>query len=135
MIDKEAEILGRKVKADQVLERAAADLKDILKATARDLDPFPALFDSPFIKGVEAEPGTAARADIGCVAVCADGELYEYIYTMSVAGPYADFSRKEDTKKLDLPPRDYIPYAYNAIDQLTRLIIERRSQPPPKNKA
>jgi len=131
MIDKEAEILGRKVKADQALEQAAAALEQILKATARDLDPFPSFFESPFIKAVEAEPGGAARSDIGCVVVCPDGELYEYTFTMSVAGPFADFSRKEETKKLDLPPRDYIPYAYNAIAELTRLIMERRRQPRP----
>jgi hypothetical protein len=132
MIDKEAEILGRKVKADHVMEQAAADLKEILKATIRDLDPFPPLFDSPFIKGVEAEPGAAARADIGCVVVCPDGELYEFTYTLGAAGPMPDFSRKEETKKLDLPPRDYIPYAYNAIAEVTRLIMERRRQPRPK---
>ena len=126
MIDKEAEILGRKAKADAVLENTAQELRAILHRAVKDLDPFPNFFDSPFIHAVEAEPGAAARSDVGCVVVCPDGELYEYTFTMSVAGPYADFSRKEDAKKLDLPPRDYIPYAYNAICEVTRLIMEWR---------
>ena len=61
MIDKEAEILGRKAKADAVLENTAQELRAILHRAVKDLDPFPNFFDSPFIHAVEAERGAATQ--------------------------------------------------------------------------
>jgi hypothetical protein len=56
--------------------------------------------------------------------VCPDGELYEL--TVNFGPPRVGFvvgiEREEKVKKLDLPPLEYIPYAYNALAELTRLL-------------
>jgi hypothetical protein len=43
-----------------------------------------------------------------------------------VGGLYPEPFRKEEAKKLDLSPQDYIPYAYNALCQITKLLLERQ---------
>lgn len=118
--------LTRRAKADILIERTASQLRDMLHQAVRELDPFPFFMGSLLFQGVEAEPGGSAKAERGCIIVCPDGELYEYIYSMLVGPLYPDPFRKEETKKLDLPPQDYIPYAYNALCQITKLLLERQ---------
>lgn len=122
MADRETEILAKKAQAKAVLERAAAQLKAILQDTAKELDPFPYFLDSDSVLGLEAEP---PRTDLGCVIVCPDAELYEYTFTISASGYYPDFSRQEQLKKLDLPPHEYIHYAYTAIGALVDTLQEK----------
>ena len=123
-IDTEA----RKAKADIILERAAAQLRGMLKEAVGELVPFPPLPGSYFTFGIEVEAGSAASTDRGCVILCSDGELYEFMVGMDFSGPATDLftARREETKKLELPPKDYIPYAYNAICEVTRLLLERQ---------
>jgi len=121
----EKDPLTRRAKADIMLERTASQLRDMLHETAGELDPFPFFMGSFFIRAIEAEPGGATKEERGCVVVCPDGELYEYIYTITVGGPFPEPSRKEETRELDLPPQDYIPYAYNALCEITRLLLEK----------
>lgn len=126
MSEKGTDALTRRAKADVLIERTASQLREMLHEAARELDPFPLFMGSFSIRAIEAEPGGASKGDRGCVVACPDGELYEYIYTVTVGGPFPEPSRKEETKELKLPPRDYIPYAYNALCEITRLLLERQ---------
>jgi len=126
MTEKGLDPLARQAKADIILERVASQLREMLHEAASELDPFPPFMESLFVRAIEAEPGGAATSDRGCVVVCPDGELYEYIYTMLLGGLFPEPTRKEETKKLDLPPQEYIPYAYNALCEITKLILERQ---------
>lgn len=122
----EKDPLTRRAKADIMLERTASQLREMLQEAVGELDPFPFFMGSIFIRAIEAEPGGATKGERGCVVVCPDGELYEYIYTITVGGPFPEPSRKEEIRELDLPPQDYIPYAYNALSEITRLLLERQ---------
>ena len=126
MVEKGTDPLTRKAKADALLERNASELREMLHEAAGELGPFPFFPGSFSVRAIEAEPGAAAKADRGCVVVCPDGELYEYIYTVAAGGPFPEPSLKEETKELDLPDQDYIPYAYNALCEITKQILERK---------
>ena len=121
------DVLAKRSMADAILDSTARQLTQILHEVAGQLDPFPPFLDSVTTRAVEAEPGAAVHADRGCVVAMQDGELYEYTYTLDMTGDMPGFERKEETKKLDLPPVDYIPYAYNAICELVRMIQEKRA--------
>ena len=118
--------LTRRAKADVLIESTASQLREMLREAAGELDPFPLFMGSFTIRAIEAEPGGASKGERGCVVVCPDGELREYIYTVTVEGPFPEPSRKEETRGLELPPQDYIPYAYNALCEITRLLLERQ---------
>lgn len=62
-----------------------------------------------------------------------DGELYELRMKQGV--PQFDFEmadpvamREEELKPLDLHPRDYLIYAYNALTVVCELLLERQAQ-------
>ena len=122
--------LGRKAVADALLERTAKELGELLRAAAQELDPFPPFPGSFFTYAIEAEPGAAGRPDRGCIVVCPDGELYELVVSMDFSGPYADLmaARNEDLRPAHLPPQDYIVYAYNALAEITGLLLERQGK-------
>jgi len=111
-----------------LLERIASQLREMLHEAASELDPFPLFMGSLYVRAIEAEPGGAAKSDLGCVVVCPDGELYEYVYSMMLGGLFPEPTPKEETKKLDLPSQEYIPYAYNALCQITSLLLERQEK-------
>ena len=121
--------------ADEVLEKAAAGLHNILVALAAELDPFPFFLDSVQVQGVEAQPGGKQKAERGCIVVCRDGELYEF--TMQIRGgtPFFDFDREDSVQPAELTPEEYIPYAYRAIQELSRLIAEQGKAPKPKGQS
>ena len=118
--------LVRKAQADVSLQETAEQLRRLLQEACLELDPFPFFLGSADVRAIEAEPCRAAGPDQGCVVVCPDGILYEFTYTINVGGDASDFSRTESARKLELPPQDYIPYAYNALCEVTRLLRERR---------
>jgi hypothetical protein len=128
----EFEPLGRKAQADLVVDRAADQLRRILKELVEQLDPFPPFPGAFFTYGIEIEPAAAARVDRGCVVLGPDGELYELEIGVDLEGldpsGYADpvAMRREELKKLTLHPRDYIVYAHNAITVVTELLLERQ---------
>lgn len=128
MTEKGFDPLTSKAKADIMLERVASQLREMLHEAASELDPFPPFLGSLFVRAIEAEPGGAVKSDLGCVVVCPDGELYEYVYTMMIGGLFPEPIPKEETKKLDLRPNEYIPYAYNALCEITRLLLERQEK-------
>ncbi len=112
--------------AEKAVERTAGELHDILVAMVGRLDPFPYFLGSIEVQAVEAEPGGASRADRGCIVVCGDGELYEFTMNLNLPGPGPELGldRDDTVKRIELPPEDYIPYAYNAIKELSALLGE-----------
>lgn len=123
--------LQAKAEADLVVEQAASRLRDLLRAAALRLRPFPPFPGAFFTNAIEAEPDGAADVDRGCVVVCEDGELYELQMGVDLEsaalGGFEDpvSLRKEELKKLDLHPRDYIVYAYNALTAVTEKLLDQ----------
>ena len=125
MAEKGLDPLTQRARVDVLLERTAMQLREALHEVVPQLEPFPLFMGSLVTRAIEAEPGAAAKAERGCVVVCPDGELYEYVFSMTFGGLYPEPSGREELRKLDLPPQDYIPYAYNAICEITRLLLDR----------
>ncbi len=110
------EAWAHKAVADAALERTASQLRGILKELAGRLDPFPDFMNISSIQAVEVEPDGLQSRDRGCVVVCPDGELYE-LSLQVIPGPLgvSDADQVEEFQPLDIPPQEYIPYAYAAI--------------------
>jgi hypothetical protein len=129
-----ADPLLRKAQADNIIERAAMQLDQLLKEACAELDPFPPFPNALFTHAIECEPGPAARNDLGCVVVAEDGELYELEFgidhdSIELTGSWDPVTaRKETKKKLDLHPRDYIVYAYNGLIAVTEHLLEQRAE-------
>ena len=122
---------ARKAQADLIVERAALELQELLRETARELRPFPPFPGAFFTNAVEVNLEGVERSDIGCIVVAEDGELYELEMKIDFGEEFGEVvdpvqAREETLKKLDdLHPRDVIVLAYNALSQLTELLLER----------
>jgi hypothetical protein len=131
MAEPTVEPLARKAQADLIIDRAAEQLRLVVKDLAERLDPFPGAF---FSYGIEVEPEAAARVDRGCVVIAPDGEFYELEIGVDMEGldpsGYADpvALRKEEMKKLTLHPRDYVVYAHNAVTKMVEILMEREDE-------
>ena len=127
-------VMLRKAQADNVLERAAMQLQQLLQEACAELDPFPPFPNALFTNAIECDPGPAARNDLGCVVVCEDGELYELEFgidhdSIELTGSWDPVTaRKETKKKLELHPRDYLIYAYNGLMAVTEELMEREEE-------
>lgn len=125
------EVLSLKTQADAALERAALQLRELLREACAKLDPFPPFPNAMFTNAIECEPGAAADPERGCVVVCEDGELYELEIgvdheAIELTGSWDPVTaRKETKKKLDLHPRDYVVYAYNGLLAVVEALLER----------
>ena len=122
--------LEYKSDADAVLERAADRLRVLLHEAASRLDPFPPFPGAFFSYGIEVEAPGVDAPERGCVVLAPDGELYELKMGQEV--PQFEFEmtdpvalRQEELKPLELHPRDYVIYAYNALVQVVELLLER----------
>jgi hypothetical protein len=124
--------MARKVQADVVIETAARQMRELLQEAVARLDPFPPFPGSFFTYGVEVEGGAAEGAERGCVVLGPDGELYELEigidFTQGNIDPVA--ARDESLKPLELHPRDYLVYAYNALTRVTELLMEQQAERP-----
>jgi hypothetical protein len=128
----DSDALARKQQADMVLDRAAQQLRILLQEAAKALRPFPPYPGAFFTNAVEVNMEGAERADLGCIVVAEDGELYELEMKIDFSDDIVDMvqARDETLKKLDdLHPRDYVVLAYNALSQLTELLLERADAP------
>lgn len=124
--------LELKNEADAVLERAAARLHSVVKEAAARLDPFPPFPGAFFSYGIEIEAPGVELADVGCIVLGQDGELYEMkigqdvpALDMEVTDPVA--LRQEELKPLELHPRDYLVFGYNALVKVVELLLEREA--------
>ncbi len=122
---------ARKTQADLIVERAAQQLQQLLREAAKELRPFPPFPGAFFTNAVEVNLEGVERPDIGCIVVGEDGELYELEMQIDFGDEFGHVvdpvqAREEKLKKLeDLHPRDVIVLAYNALSQLTELLLER----------
>ncbi len=125
--------LFRKAQADSLFERTAMQLKALLVDAAAELDPFPPFPNAFFTNAIEIDPGFAANRDLGCIVVCEDGELYELEIgidhdSIELLGSWDPVTaRKEERKKVDLLPRDYLIYGYAALMALTDELMEQQA--------
>jgi hypothetical protein len=125
--------LARKHQADLIVDRAAEQLRLLLREAAQALRPFPPFPGAWFTNAVEVELDGVERPDLGCVVVAEDGELYELEMKLDFSDDVMDMAqaRDEKLKELeDLHPRDYVVLAYNALSQLTELLLERADASP-----
>lgn len=125
--------LEYKREADAVLERAADRLRLLLQESAARLDPFPPFPGAFFSYGIEIDAPGVESSGRGCVVLAPDGELYELEMRQQVPDSPFDMAdpvamRDEELKPLDLHPRDYVIYAYNALTKVTELLLERELQ-------
>jgi hypothetical protein len=123
--------LARKTQADLIIDRAAQQLGLLLKEAARELRPFPPFPGAFFTYGIEVSLDGVERPDLGCIVAGEDGELYELEMKIDFGDDFGDVvdpvqAREETLKKLEgLHPRDFIVLAYNALSQITEMLIER----------
>jgi hypothetical protein len=123
--------LARKAQADLIIDRTAQQLRLLLQETAHELRPFPPFPGAFFTNAVEVNLEGVERADLGCIVVGEDGELYELEVKIDFTDDVVDMvqSRDETLKKLeDLHPRDYVVLAYSALTQLTELLLESTAE-------
>ncbi|MFQ5472586.1 MAG: hypothetical protein ACE5FA_06865 [Dehalococcoidia bacterium] len=129
----ETDPIQYKREADAALERTADRLRALLAEAAQQLDPFPPFPGAFFSYGIEIDAPGVESSDRGCVVLAPDGELYELEMRQQL--PDSDFEmadpvalRDEEFKPLDLHPRDYVIYAYNAIATVAELLLERQAE-------
>ena len=125
------EILRRKTQADTALERAALTLEELLKEACLELRPFPPFPNALFTYAIELDPGPVADPDVGCVVVMEDGEICELEFgidheAIELSGSWDPVTARSEKKKaLDLHPLEYVVYAYDALEKVTNLLLER----------
>lgn len=116
-------------KASETIQKTADSLHEQLVEMSSQLDPFPYFLGSLEVRAIEAEPGGVERSDRGCIVVCQDGELYEFIMKMqNTESMDLSMSRDDSVKRVEFSSEDYIPYAYNAIKELGKIIEEQRGR-------
>jgi hypothetical protein len=128
-----ADALTYKDEADAAIERAAVRLRSLLREAVAALDPFPPFPGAFFSYGIEIEAPGAESPELGCVVLAPDGDLYELrmgqelpVIDLEMADPVA--LRKEELKPLELHPRDYLIYAYNALTTVVELLLEQEAE-------
>lgn len=129
MPERKFDPLAQQAEGDAVVERAAQELRRLLRQATARLDPFPPYPGAFFTYAIEVEPEAAARADRGCVVVGPDGELYELMLAVEPPGPDELVdpagARREEMRRLDLHPADYVVYAYYALRRVLELLPQQ----------
>lgn len=116
--------LGLKSRAETLVKQTADELKAIVKEMARRVD-FPLFPGTPF-QCIEAEPGRAQGNQFGCIVICPDGEFRELSVEVQSPGMDLGTIRREDLRDISIAPPDYIVYAHNAIQEMSRLLAGER---------
>lgn len=120
--------MARKNQADMILDRAAMQLRELLREATAQLRPFPPFPGAFFTNAIEVETETPESPNRGCIVVCEDGELYELEMRIDFSEDVEDpvSARDEKLVKLDdIHPRDYIALAYDALTKVTEELMER----------
>lgn len=131
MVIESGEPMARKRQADMIVETAARQIRELLQEAVSRLRPFPPFPGAFFTLGIEVEGGGAEDSERGCIVLAPDGEFYELELSIDFTDGGTDpvAARDERLTKLDLHPRDYIVFAYNAITRVTELLMEQESKP------
>ncbi|MBI2872878.1 MAG: hypothetical protein HYY00_06795 [Chloroflexi bacterium] len=122
-----ADPLTLRTLADATMQRTAEEMQGILQALAARLDPFPNFAGMTTLQAVEVDPEGFIPKERGCVVLCQDAEFYELaLKLVPPVGEFADgMDQVDELKQLEMPPHEYIPYAYAAIRELARLLHGR----------
>ncbi|MCY3637984.1 MAG: hypothetical protein OXG80_02690 [Chloroflexi bacterium] len=129
MNDTQIDPLIKRAVADAVMQRAMLELNKLLVELAALLDPFPNFMGVSTIQAIEVEPGGASNPDNGCVVVCSDGELRELVLRM-IPGPFemGGVEQTEEMAELELPPGEYVAYAYAAVEELLKALETQQAR-------
>lgn len=106
--------------ANAILDRAGAQLRELLHAVAAALDPFPPFPGALFTLGIELE-GASDNDERGCIILGEDGELYELqlgvdIDALAAGANEPALAREEHRVALEgLSPGEYVTYAQRAL--------------------
>ena len=127
MDDTQIDPLIKRAVADALMERASIELKKLLVELAGALNPFPDFMGITSIQAVEIEPAGTSNPGNGCVVVCPDGELRELVLRM-IPGPFdmGGVEQTDEMAELELPPGEYVAYAYAGVHELLRLLEEQQ---------
>lgn len=116
--------------ADLIAERAAEQLRELLKTLAGQIDPFPSFPGAMFAYGIEVEPPDAGGDARGCVILAEDGELYELQIGLDeeqVEGGSQVAMRAEERVPLeDLSPAEYVGYAHRAVTAAVEYLLSQQ---------
>ena len=121
--------LIKRAVADAVMERASIELKKLIVELTAALEPFPNFMGVSSIQAIEVEPTGVSSPDSGCVVVCPDGELRELVLRM-IPGPFdlGGVEQTDEMAELDLPPGEYIAYAYAAVHELLKVLEQQQGR-------
>ena len=110
-----------------VIERAAAEVADLLRRIAADIRPFPTFPGAFFTEAVEVETEAPSARAHGCIVVTREGELKELRIGLDAEGferpgvPDPVALRSEDLAEVDLSAADRLLYGLAALRTLIAL--------------
>ena len=100
---------------DSVLEGCARSLELISEKVANSLSVFPGFLNMETVQAIEIEPFKDGP-DRGCVVICPDGHLYEFVLEI-LSGPESvgGYQHSDNLKELDLSNIEKIVYLERGI--------------------
>ena len=101
---------------DSVLEECAKKLELVSEKVANSLSVFPGFLNMETVQAIEIEPYMDGP-DRGCVVVCPDGHLYEFVLEI-LSGPESvgGYQHSDNLKELDLSNIEKIVYLERGIE-------------------
>ncbi|MGE0133512.1 MAG: hypothetical protein AB7L91_04385 [Dehalococcoidia bacterium] len=117
--------LQHQAHADLIVQRAAEQLRNVLRTVATQIRPFPEFPGSFFSYGIEVEADEASGR--GCIVLGEDGELYELLIGLDVAevatGDPAAMRSEERVLLEDLPQATYVALAHRAVTAAVEYLL------------
>ena len=100
---------------DSVLEECAKKLELVSEKVANSLSVFPGFLNMETVQAIEIEPFKDGP-DRGCVVICPDGHLYEFVLEI-LSGPESvgGYQHSDNLKELDLSNIEKIVYLERGI--------------------
>ena len=100
---------------DSVLEGCARNLELVSEKVANSLSVFPGFLNMETVQAIEIEPFKDGP-DRGCVVICPDGHLYEFVLEI-LSGPESvgGYQQSDNLKELDLSNIEKIVYLERGI--------------------
>ena len=101
---------------DSVLEGCARNLELVSEKVANSLSVFPGFLNMETVQAIEIEPFKDGP-DRGCVVICPDGHLYEFVLEI-LSGPdsVGGYQHSDNLKELDLSNIEKIVYLERGIE-------------------
>ncbi len=120
------ELRANRSHAEAIVERAAAELRELLSRTARSVGGFPSFPGAMFAYGLEVDREGELPGDYGCVVLGDDGGLYELVVSHDPAQEAAGdpvATRAEEMRPLEeMPAEHFVVYAHRAVRVAARYV-------------